>query len=252
MKKKKVAALLTGMALMMAGCGNAIPDMTDEQLQAVGEYTAMLLLSHDVNYRSRLVDIETLITEEAGPFEQETPQETPAPEETPAPGNVGMDPTQDTPVIDLTGEQGNEEQSVVSLEEALGLSGQLTLSYTGHEITDSYPQDESVEEYFTVDAEDGNQLLVLHFTLQNQGEGTEMANTREQKLMVRVSVNGITSVSLTTLLENDLMLYQEGLNPGETREVVLLAEFEAQSLRDVASVELNVKNDDKNATIQLE
>ena len=103
-----------------------------------------------------------------------------------------------------------------------------------------------------MDAEDGNQLLVLHFTLQNQGEGTEMANTREQKLMVRVSVNGITSVSLTTLLENDLMLYQEGLNPGETREVVLLAEFEAQSLRDVASVELNVKNDDKNATIQLE
>ena len=252
MKKKIVAALLTGMALMMAGCGNAIPDMTDEQLQAVGEYTAMLLLSHDVNYRSRLVDIETLITEEAGPFEQETPQDTPAPEETPAPGNVGMDPTQDTPVIDLTGEQGNEEQSVVSLEEALGLSGQLTLSYTGHEITDSYPHDESAEEYFTVDAEDGNQLLVLHFTLQNQGEGTEMANTREQKLMVRVSVNGITSVSLTTLLENDLMLYQEGLNPGETREVVLLAEFEAQSLRDVASVELNVKNDDKNATIQLE
>ncbi len=252
MKKKIVAALLTGMALMMAGCGNAIPDMTDEQLQAVGEYTAMLLLSHDVNYRSRLVDIETLITEEAGPFEQETPQDTPAPEETPAPGNVGMDPTQDTPVVDLTGEQGNEEQSVVSLEEALGLSGQLTLSYTGHEITDSYPQDESAEEYFTVDAEDGNQLLVLHFTLQNQGEGTEMANTREQKLMVRVSVNGITSVSLTTLLENDLMLYQEGLNPGETREVVLLAEFEAQSLRDVASVELNVKNDDKNATIQLE
>ena len=54
------------------------------------------------------------------------------------------------------------------------------------------------------------------------------------------------------MLENDLMLYQEGLNPGETREVVLLAEFEAQSLRDVASVELNVKNDDKNATIQLE
>ena len=252
MKKKIVAALLTGMALMMAGCGNAIPDMTDEQLQAVGEYTAMLLLSHDVNYRSRLVDIETLITEEAGPFEQETPQDTPAPEETPAPGNVGMDPTQDTPVIDLTGEQGNEEQSVVSLEEALGLSGQLTLSYTGHEITDSYPQDESAVECYTVDAEDGNQLLVLHFTLQNQGEGTEMANTREQKLMVRVSVNGITSVSLTTLLENDLMLYQEGLNPGETREVVLLAEFEAQSLRDVASVELNVKNDDKNATIQLE
>ena len=250
MKKKIVAALLTGMALMMAGCGNAIPDMTDDQLQEVGEYTAMLLLSHDVNYRSRLVDVETLVTEEAEPFER--PQETPTPEETPAPENVGMDPTEDTPVVDLTGGQGNEEQSVVSLEEALGLSGQLTLSYTGHEIADSYPRDEASEEYFTVDAEDGNQLLVLHFTLQNHGEGTEMADTRGEKLTVRVSVNGITSVSLTTLLENDLMLYQEGLNPGETKEVVLLAEFEALTLRDVTSVELNVKNDDKNATIQLE
>lgn len=253
MRKKVVAALLTGMALTMAGCGNTIPDMTDDQLQAVGEYTAMLLLSHDVNYRSRLVDVETLTTEEVSdPSDQKIPQETPAPVETPTPDNMGMDPTEDTPVIDLTGGQGSEEQSVVSLEEALGLSGQLILTYTGHEIVDSYPQDASSEEYFTVDAEDGNQLLVLRFTLQNRGEGTETADTRGQRLVVRVSVNGISSMSLTTLLENDLMLYQEALNPGESREVVILAEYETQSLRDVASVELNVKNGDKNATIQLE
>ena len=235
----------------MAGCGNAIPDMTDDQLQAVGEYTAMLLLSHDANYRSRLVEVEPLTTEEIGePSGQ--PLETPAPEETPAPGNAGMDPTEDTPVIDLTGSQGNEEQGEVSLEEALGLPGQLTLSYTGHEIVDSYPRDASSEEYFTVDAGDGNQLAVLHFTLQNQGDGTETADTMGQNLLVRVSVNGITSISLTTLLEDDLMLYRERLGPGESRDVVFLAEFEAQSLQDVASIEINVKNDEKKATIQLE
>lgn len=253
MRKKIVAALLTGMALTMAGCGNAIPDMTDDQLQAVGEYTAMLLLSHDVNYRSRLVDVETLVTEENGASsDQEKPQETPAPVVTPAPENIGMDPTADTPVVDLTEGQGYGEQSALSLEEVLGLSGQMVLSYTGHEIVNSYPQDASSEEYFTVDAEDGNQLMVLRFTLQNLGEGTEMANTMGQSLVVRVSVNGITSMSLTTLLENDLMLFREELNPGESREVVILAEFETQSLWDVASVEINVKNGDKNATIQLE
>lgn len=246
MKKKVMAALLTGMALTMAGCGNAIPDMTDEQLQAVGEYTAMLLLSHDVNYRSRLVDIETLTVEDVvGPSGQPTP----APTATPIPEKPGMDPTDDTPVVDLT--QGSETQNKVSLEEALGLPGQLTLSYTGYEILASYPQDAS-EEYFTVDAGEGNQLVVLHFDLQNQGDGTETADTMGQNLLVRVSVNGNTSVSLTTLLENDLMLYREGLNPGETRDVVFLAEFDAGSLLDVVSVELNVKNGDKNATIQLE
>lgn len=248
MKKKMMAALLTGMALTMAGCGNAIPNMTDEQLQAVGEYTAMLLLSHDVNYRSRLVDIETLTAEEeTKPSGQ--PQETPAPTVTPIPESVGMDPTKDTPVVDLT--QGGKTQSEVSLEEALGLPGQLTLSYAGHEVVGSYPQDAS-DEYFTVDAGEGNQLVVLHFDLQNWGDGTETADTMGQSLLVRVSVNGNTSVNLTTLLENDLMLYREALSPGETRDVVFLAEFEAQSLLDVVSVGINVKNGDKNATIQLE
>ena len=71
MRKKILAALLVGAAIMLAGCGNAIPDMTDEQLQEVGEYAAMLLLSHDVNYKSRLVDVETLVT----PAPSEPPKE---------------------------------------------------------------------------------------------------------------------------------------------------------------------------------
>lgn len=33
---------------------------------------------------------------------------------------------------------------------------------------------------------------------------------------------------------------------------MILAEYEAMSLLDVASVEINVKNDDKNATILLQ
>ncbi len=252
MRKKFVAALLTGMALMMAGCGNAIPEMTDEQLQEVGEYTAMLLLSHDVNYKSRLVDVETLNLEEADETpETEVPEEPPVPEETPAPENVGMDPTEDTPVVDLTGDD-NEGQIAMSLEEVLGLPEQMTLVYTGYEIADSYPQDASGEEYFTVDAEAGNRLLVLRFTLQNLGEGTETADTIGKSLRVRVSVNGISANSLTTLLEDDLTLYHEELNPGESREAVILAEYETMSLLDVASVEINVKNDDKNATILLQ
>lgn len=84
------------------------------------------------------------------------------------------------------------------------------------------------------------------------GEGTETADTIGKSLRVRVSVNGISANSLTTLLEDDLTLYHEELNPGESREAVILAEYEAMSLLDVASVEINVKNDDKNATILLQ
>ncbi len=231
-----------GAAIMLAGCGNAIPDMTDEQLQAVGEYTALLLLSHDVNYKSRLVDVETL--EVSQPSQEILPVETPEPE------NTGMDPVEQTPVVDRTEEQREPEQSNIKLEEAMGLPEQMVLSFTGYEILAHYP-DETSDEYFTIDADEGNQLLVLHFTLQNQGEGTETANTINRNLLTDVSVNGISTHSLSTLLENDLTLFREDLNPAESREVVILAEYEAETLRDVASVEINVKNGDKNATIRL-
>lgn len=254
MKKKIFAMLFVGMTLIMTGCGNAIPDMTDEQLQTVGEYTAMLLLSHDVNYKSRLVDVESLPTAESldssGDETLATP--TPIPEETPAPENVGMDPTEDTPIVDLTDGQNGGVQETLSLEEILDLPGQLVLSYTGYEIADSYPQDASEAEYFTVDAENGKQLLVLHFNLQNPGEGTENVYIKGQSLVIKVSVNGITSNSLATLLENDLAYYQGSVNPGESRETVILVEYDAQALRDVASVEINVKNGEKNTTIRLE
>lgn len=242
MRKRILAALLMGAAIMLAGCGNAIPDMTDEQLQAVGEYTALLLLSHDVNYKSRLVDVETL--EVSQPSQEILPVETPEPE------NTGMDPVEQTPVVDRTEEQREPEQSNIKLEEAMGLPEQMVLSFTGYEILAHYP-DETSDEYFTIDADEGNQLLVLHFTLQNQGEGTETANTINRNLLTDVSVNGISTHSLSTLLENDLTLFREDLNPAESREVVILAEYEAETLRDVASVEINVKNGDKNATIRL-
>ncbi len=251
MEKKRCAVLLIGAALWLAGCGNEMPDLTEEQLETVGEYTAQLLLSHDRNYQSRLVDVELLenqVVSEA--LREEIPGEE-IPQETSAPENRGMDPTEDTPVVNLA-EEGESVQSTVSLEEAMGLQSPMSLSYMGYEIVDSYPGDASAEKSFTIDAEMGNKLLALHFTLQNQGEGTETADTLHQKLVIKVSVNGISTYSLTTLLENDLSIYRENLNPGESRETVILAEYDAQALQDVASIEISVKNEDKNAAIRLE
>ncbi|MDE7224587.1 MAG: hypothetical protein K2O34_12525, partial [Acetatifactor sp.] len=205
MRKKILAALLVGAAIMLTGCGNAIPDMTDEQLQAVGEYAAQLLLSHDVNYRSRLVDVETRVTET--PAATEPPQEN-LPEEPPETEDTGMDPVEDTPVVDLTEGREEPEQNSIKLEEAMGLPEQMLLSYTGYEVLAQYPEEATDEEYFTIYAEEeGNQLLVLHFTLLNQGEGTETINTINRNLLIEVSVNGTSAHSLSTLLENDLTLY---------------------------------------------
>lgn len=245
MRKMRVlpVILLMGIAVMISGCGDQIPDMTEEQFQAVEEYTARLLLSHDVNYQSRLVDLEFLATEES--LEVSVPTATPQPE------NSGMDPVEDTPIKDLTDGQNTADHNIMSLEEILEFPEPISLSYEGYEVTESY-SGSITGEYFTLDADAGKQLLVLHFSLRNQGEGTETADTMSKSLLVDISVNGISTYSLTTLLENDLTVYYENLNPGENREAVILAEYETQSLMDIASIEINVKNEDKNATIRLE
>lgn len=251
MGKKRYAVLLIGAALWLAGCGNEMPELTEEQLEAVGEYTVQLLLSHDRNYQSRLVDVELPENQTVSEVPREEIPGEEVFQETSAPENQGMDPTEDTPVVNLAGE-GSGGQSTVSLEEALGLQSPMALTYTGYEILDSYPGDASAEYYFSIDAGMDSKLLVLHFTLQNQGEGTETADTLHQKPVIKVSVNGISTYSLTTLLENDLSIYRENLDPGESRETVILAEYDSQALQDVASVEISVKNEDKNATIRLE
>ena len=93
MKKKIVAAALAIlMCLGTTGCGeNAIPNLDEEELQAIGEYTAVTLMKYDANRRSRLVELPEETTEPTEPSEQ-VPQETPEPS--------GMAPVDETPVID--------------------------------------------------------------------------------------------------------------------------------------------------------
>ena len=65
MSRRLVAVLTAGLLIMgLTGCGeNQIPEMTDEQMQRLGEYTAMILMKYDAGNRSRLVDYTWMITE---------------------------------------------------------------------------------------------------------------------------------------------------------------------------------------------
>ena len=57
MKKKLVVMLcIMTMTLSLSGCGNAIPDMSEEESAMITEYAAGLLLKYDKNYSSRLVE----------------------------------------------------------------------------------------------------------------------------------------------------------------------------------------------------
>ena len=55
-RKKLSMLLLCFMMLGLTACGNAIPEMTEQENAMVSEYAANLLLQYSGSYHSRLVD----------------------------------------------------------------------------------------------------------------------------------------------------------------------------------------------------
>ena len=55
--KKVIVAFVSMllMSLIITGCGkNQIPDLTEDEIKAIGEYTAFTLMKYDANHSSRL------------------------------------------------------------------------------------------------------------------------------------------------------------------------------------------------------
>lgn len=58
MKRGIVTALIAILSFSLIGCGDAMPELTDEQDDLIAEYSAMLLLKHSNNYNYRIADEE--------------------------------------------------------------------------------------------------------------------------------------------------------------------------------------------------
>lgn len=228
-------------ALLMTGCGVVLPDMTDEEINTIGEYAAITLLKYDVNARSRLVDASVL----------EELQNTPEPELPSVPEQVPEtepepEPATEVPVVDnsVAGEMTAE-----SLESFLELPEGVNLDFVEYEVCQSYQED---DQYFTLDAAEGKKLLVLHFTLRNASGSDQSLNLLAKKNQYRITVNGSsTRTALTTMLTNDLATYKRTLGSGAAEDVVLLIELSSGELENVTSISINFKNELNAYTIQV-
>lgn len=236
------AVLCLGICSGLTGCGeNVIPELTDNEMQIIGEYTAFMLMKYDASNRSRLV---TLLPETTPVESEQTEPEIPQKTEEPS----GMGPVDDTPVTDISQDQ---EEDHGSMEDVLRLTEGLSISYVNAELCDTYPYGE--EFGVVASASEGKKLLVLHFQFSN-GTGQEQTiDLNAQKEMVfRITVNGdYRRNAMRTLLLNDMTTLKETISAGESTEAVLIIEVEQRSMEEISSISLNLKNDADAYTIQL-
>ena len=238
MRVKRCRAVLLAAAILLfglTGCAeNQIPDLTDEQIQQVGEFVAITMMKYDAGHRSRLMDL---------PEMEETGETAPKPEEP-----AGMAPVDDTPVVNSAGIETAEKELEYSMEEVMGLPEGVSVLFTDTEICNDYPGE---SDSFNMSAGDGKKLLVLHFSIANAGQQEQELDLLSSGTVYRITVNGEYSRrALTTMLLDDMTSYQGTIPAGESAEAVLIIEIEG-SLSTVTSLTLDAKNGDMTQTTEL-
>lgn len=239
MKKRIILTLTAAMLVLeLAGCGeNQIPEMTDEQTQMIGEYTAITLMRYDASHRSRLVDYTLLM---ATP----DPEQTPEPVPTKEPG--GMDPVDDTPVIGASGQAGSSGSG--NIVETLGLPEGISITFLDYALHNNYPEGDA---YFAMTATEGKKLLVLSFSISNSSGQDQAVDLLHAADEFRITVNGdFTRRALLTGLESDLSTFEGTVSAGESTTAVLVIEVDSSVAENITSILVNVKNDSKTCTIQ--
>lgn len=232
------------MVLMLAGCGSSFPDMTLDEEQAIGEYAAKLLLKYDANNRSRLVSREEVAALES---QLEQTVQNWIPEQT----HEGMGPVDDTPIIEI-GQETSGNVSTGSLEGFYELADGIKVTYQGTEICESYSQDGDANAYFALDASEGKKLLVLKFRIENQSQAEQNIDLLSKSGIIKVTVNGNSYSALTTMLMEDMSTYMGDVPADGSIDTVLLAEIDGGVADNISSLTLNLKNDSKKCTIQLQ
>lgn len=240
MKKMNVLLCSVAAAFVMTGCGE-MPELTQEESELISEYAVGVLLKYDTAYNNRLVDTpaDDPAEEETELPEEENPEEEPEPEmEEPA------------EVVDVS--QDEETQPAVSsVEEYYGIPN-VMISYTGYELTDSYPpSEEGAVPVFSMDASAGTQLLVLKFNVQNTSGQDQQMNMLGYGATFRVSVNGEASKgALATMLVNDMQTYDDVIPANTSVEMVSIVEVPQGT--NVGSIEFILRGNGEDGTLTLQ
>lgn len=224
MRKTKVMIGICIWSLLgITGCGAALPEMTQAQEDAIVEYAAGIVMRYTRDYDSRLVDLSLY-----EPHVEES-------KDTDREEQGGMDPVEDTPVVD-----SSAGESVGNIAQVL-LPENIDIDFTGYRLVDTYPDGDNDNPYFALDASAGNKFLVLEFAMSNHTGTDQEIDIFSLAPRFTVLINETERrPNLTTMLTDDLGTYVGSLRAGEEVELVLLVEIDSTLAGEISQLRLSV------------
>lgn len=258
-KKGKIVSMLAVSimsSVMLTGCIDAMPDMTEEQENMVAEYAAGLLLKYSPNYDYRLVserELEEVIqAENEAALQEETTQIQESEMEKTEP-----DKTEEN--IQPDNDSSNEQQIVEDIDtdmfsadadiaQELGIEG-LSVRYQSYEVYDTYPKENSG---FSLSAANGKKLLIVYFDVENTTDEDMQVDFNEYNIKGKVKVNDERASSvLNTMLVDDMISYIGQISAGETLQLVFATEVSEEAANEIESIKLDISGNGNSVSIPL-
>lgn len=226
---------------MLCGCGNKIPDMTEEQQALVCEYAAQLLISHDKFHDSSVVDVDT-IEKEKQKLENAAQVRVSVEAEKEAKRKEKEEKEKEK---ENSKKDKNEETSVnqdFNISEFLGLSG-VDIKYAGYQISDSYPFEIQENDWQGIcTASKGNKLVVFNFDVINNSGSDYNLDMASMDTHFSFKMNGnISKAALTTMLSDDLIMYRNIIPSGDSAKTIIVVEMSENDASSLNSVVMRVK-----------
>lgn len=261
MSKRYFALIVTfAICIVLTGCEDVI-DLTDTEQRLIAEYAGELLLKYDVNFDDRLdsgqkieeemaSEAEELGETEVMTTEAATSEEASEEDNTETENGRNLDSNIDD--TDNAEDSGSKEIGTESDIAAIAGLGGLSITYKDYIISDQYPAGDEGDDFISVDASEGYQLLVLRFNVTNTSSDTVNFTMLDEPIDYRIVCNGSHAANpMLTILMNDLGTIEATLTPDETQEAVLVFQV-SESMKDgLESMELKVQYNNVENVIKI-
>jgi len=248
-KKLSSLSLILICTLLFTGCGNQIPDMTDQQSALITEYAAGLLLEYDKNHVSRLTDTT------AGAEETATGEDASAQTQVPAAtdSTTGTDATGTATNTTTNAQTDNNASTIVNVDIAqfMGLTG-CSIQYVNYEVVDSYPNPVNNNATLMIEPQTGAKLVAFNFNITNNTSAAETIDINSKNATFDIVINGTSDfLTINKIIVNGMDTFSGNVDAGASQNVVLIMEVDAATAAAIQSADLNMSYDGLNATTTL-
>lgn len=227
--KRNVAVMgIVMAAICLTGCSSSVVSLNDDENRVVARYIADKLLQNDINYKkTELVYIE--------PAQEQEPEEQPAAQPTDA-----SRPTE-APVLNYQEPQDNSQDDIDSMDnwEEFFTTDEWSITYSSYDTYKTYPEKSDV---YSINASEGNQLLVLFFDVKNLTDKKIKVNLSDSRLNYKLYIGDTGYNPQIAVLENGGLMYLKASIPaGKTEKAELV--FEVPEGIKFADMRLDVLKD---------